>query len=50
MIDRSYLPFKSARDYQDRKMAKWLGFFLSEHSSALSQDDPVIDYSLAIQR
>ena len=48
MIDRSYLPFKSARDYQDRKMAKWLGFFLSEHSSALSQDEPVIDYSRAM--
>ena len=48
MIDRSYLPFKSARDYQDLKMAKWLDFFLSEHSSALSQDEPVIDYSRAM--
>ncbi|MBJ8326215.1 hypothetical protein [Streptococcus pacificus] len=36
MIDRSYLPFQSAREYQDRKMAKWLGFFLSEHTTALS--------------
>ena len=32
MIDRS------ARLYQDRKMAKWMGFFLSEHTSALEDD------------
>ena len=38
MIDRSYLPFKSARDYQDSKMQKWVGFFLSEHNSALDDD------------
>ena len=36
MIDRSYLPYKAAREYQDRKMAKWLGFFLSEHTAALN--------------
>ncbi|MGF3066775.1 hypothetical protein ACQV2X_07810 [Facklamia sp. P12945] len=35
-VDRSYLSSKAARQYQDRKMAKWMGFFLSEHSSALS--------------
>lgn len=29
MINRSYLPFLSAREYQDRGMAKWMGFFLS---------------------
>lgn len=38
MIDRSYLPFQSAREYQDVKMQKWMGFFLSEHNSALSED------------
>ncbi len=38
MIDRSYLPFESARHYQDRRMQKWMGFFLSEHTSALSDD------------
>jgi len=38
MIDRSYLPFQSAREYQDTKMQKWMGFFLSEHTSALSDD------------
>ncbi len=27
MIDRSYLPFQSARDHQDRGMMKWMGFF-----------------------
>lgn len=36
-IDRSYLPYKSAREYQDRKMAKWLGMFLSEHTTALKE-------------
>ena len=44
MIDRSYLPFQSAREYQDRKMQKWMGFFLSEHSSALSDDYNQISY------
>ena len=38
MIDRSYLPFPDARQYHDRKMAKWMGFFLSEHTSALKED------------
>lgn len=39
MIDRSYLPYKSAREYVDRGMAKWMGFFISEHSTALSKED-----------
>lgn len=44
MIDRSYLPFQSARDYQDVNMQKWMGFFLSEHTSALSDDDKQVSY------
>lgn len=44
MIDRSYLPFQSAREYQDTKMQKWMGFFLSEHTSALSDDSDKISY------
>lgn len=28
----------SAREYQDRGMAKWMGFFLSEHSSSLWEE------------
>lgn len=44
MIDRSYLPFQSAREYQDTKMQKWMGFFLSEHTSALSDDVNKITY------
>ncbi|EFR31132.1 hypothetical protein [Eremococcus coleocola] len=36
-VDRSYLPYPSARHYQDRKMAKWMGFFLSEHQTALAK-------------
>lgn len=35
MIDRSYLPYQSAREFQDRGMAKWAGFFLAEHTTAL---------------
>ena len=45
MIDRSYLPFQVAREYQDRKMAKWMGFFLSEHTSGLEHERSRIDYS-----
>lgn len=42
MIDRTYLPFKSAREYRDRGMAKWMGFFLSEHQTALHDQEPVV--------
>lgn len=44
MIDRSYLPFQSAREYQDRKMQKWMGFFLSENTTALSDDLNKVTY------
>lgn len=43
-VNRSYLPYKSAREYQDRKMAKWMGFFLSEHTTALSEPSQLIDF------
>ena len=43
MIDRSYLPYQSAREFQDRGMAKWAGFFLSEHTTALHTKE--IDHS-----
>ena len=39
MTDRSYLPYQSARDFQDRGMAKWAGFFLSEHSTTLAKKE-----------
>ena len=39
MIDRSYLPFQSAREYQDPGM----GFFLSEHTSSLDEDRNRVD-------
>ena len=45
MIDRSYLPFQSARDYQDPGMQKWMGFFLSEHMSSLSEEKNRVDLS-----
>ena len=45
MIDRSYVPFQSARDYQDPGMQKWVGFFLSEHTSSLSAEKNRVDLS-----
>ena len=45
MIDRSYLPFQSAKDYQDPGMQQWLGFFLSEHTSSLSEEKNRVDLS-----
>ena len=45
MIDRSYLPFQSARNYQDPGMQKWMGFFLSEHTSSLGAEKNRVDLS-----
>jgi uncharacterized conserved protein of possible phage origin len=45
MIDRSYLPFQSAREYQDPGMQKWMGFFLSEHTTSLGEEKNHIDLS-----
>lgn len=45
MIDRSYLPFQSAREHQDRGMMKWMGFFLSEHTSSLHEDKTKEDFT-----
>ena len=50
MIDRSYLPFQSARDYQDPGMQKWMGFFLSEHTSSLSEEKNRVDLSTDLYR
>lgn len=44
MVDRSYLPWQCAREYQDVGMQKWMGFFLSEHTTALSDDANKITY------
>ena len=43
MIDRSYLPFQAARDYQDRGMMKWMGFFFFYHTTPLDDDRNRID-------
>ena len=43
-----YLPFWSAREYQSRGMAKWMGFFLSEHSSPLWEEKNKDDISLSL--
>ena len=37
-VDRSYSQFKEIREYQDRSMMKWQGFFLSEHTKAMRDD------------
>lgn len=29
------------RDYDDRRMAKWMGFYLSEHTSEMEKDNTV---------
>ena len=50
MTDRSYLPYQSARDFQDRGMAKWTGFFLSEHSSALAKTELDISHLTQLDR
>ena len=47
-MNRSYLPFESARVYQDRGMAKWMGFFLSEHSSSLWAEKNKEDISISL--
>lgn len=47
-VNRDYLPFKTARQYQDRKMAKWMGFFLSEHTSALGELEETFDFGTAL--
>lgn len=49
MIDRTYLPFKSTREYADRGMAKWMGFFISEHSSSLSKMKDISSMSKSIE-
>lgn len=45
MIDRSYLPFQSAREHQDRGMMKWMGFFLSEHTTSLDEETHKISFT-----
>ncbi|NMA72831.1 MAG: hypothetical protein GX963_01445 [Bacteroidales bacterium] len=50
MIDRSYLPFQSAREYRDRGMMKWMGFFLSEHTTSLDDDKHKVDMSTDLTR
>jgi len=34
----SYHPNRLIREYNDRKMAKWIGFYLSEHTTAMSNE------------
>lgn len=34
----SYHPDQLVRDYDDRGMMKWLGFYLSEHTSEMEKD------------
>ncbi|MGX7106881.1 hypothetical protein ACWOBE_03675 [Hutsoniella sourekii] len=48
-VNRSYLPYRAARNYQDRQMAKWMGFFLSEHTTAMGKTDPSIDWDQVME-
>ncbi|MDY3973899.1 MAG: hypothetical protein SOY76_04625 [Veillonella caviae] len=45
MLKRLYLPYHSARTYRDRGMAKWMGFFISDHVSALQENDVTIEFA-----
>ena len=45
MINRNYLPYKSAREYADRGMAKWMGFFISEHTTAINTQGDTIAFA-----
>lgn len=38
-VNRDYSQFEEIRNYQDRGMMKWQGFFLSEHTSEIHQDN-----------
>ncbi len=37
-VDRSYSQFEEIRNYHDRSMMKWQGFFLSEHTASMKED------------
>lgn len=37
-VDRTYSQFEEIRNYKDRGMMKWQGFFLSEHTREMHQD------------
>ncbi|VEE83475.1 Uncharacterised protein [Streptococcus milleri] len=50
MIDRSYLPYQSAREYQDSGMQKWMGFFLSEHTTSLGEEKHRVDLTSDLNR
>ncbi|MGT2801979.1 hypothetical protein SAMN02910293_01335 [Streptococcus henryi] len=50
MTNRTYLPYQSARDYRDRGMMKWMGFYLSEHTTSLTEDRNKIDLSSELTR
>ena len=50
MIDRSYLPYQSAREYQDSGMQKWMGFFLSEHTTSLVEEKYRVDLTSDLNR
>ena len=43
MVDRFYLSSQSLREYQDRGMLKWMGFFLSEHTGRLEEESQARD-------
>ncbi|MGT2665754.1 hypothetical protein ACVRYP_00290 [Streptococcus rifensis] len=47
-VDRQYLPFDSAKDYYDRGMLKWMGFFLSEFNTAMDHFGNQITLSEAL--
>ncbi|MDR0199335.1 MAG: hypothetical protein LBI43_02015 [Streptococcaceae bacterium] len=43
-VNRNYLPYQSAANYQDGGMKKWMGFMMNEHIDALSDFHDTIDF------
>lgn len=37
-VDRFYSQYEEVREYRDRGMMKWQGFYLSEHTAAIEEE------------
>ena len=44
------MPYQSAREYQDSGMQKWMGFFLSEHTTSLGEEQYRVDLTSDLNR
>ncbi len=44
------MPYQSALEYQDSGMQKWMGFFLSEHTTSLREEKYRVDLTGDLNR